>query len=67
MSQVFGSRVEVYNVVDTLMVELVLHQFLDVCKVCHHAIFIERFGTTINSDDAVVPVQTLAFALISKV
>ena len=48
------------------MVQLVFYLFFDVTEVDDHAIGIQFFRATVNSDDPVVTVQVLTFAGIGE-
>ena len=59
--------VEVKEFVEISMVKSLRDKFFQMRKVDYHTVSVQCFGATVDGDDAVMPVQTLALALIIEV
>ena len=62
---ILGRRIDVQHLVDILMIEGVLYDFLDVGEIGHHAILIQLLRLAIDDNDPVMAVQVLALAFES--
>ena len=65
-SHVLRRRIKVHHIVQELVIEFTLHNFLDVRKIDHHSVLVERFGLAEHRDNPVVAVQTAALALVRE-
>ena len=65
-SHVFRRRIKVHHIVQELVIELALHNFLDAREIDHHAVFIESFGLAEHRDNPVVAMQTAALAFVRE-
>ena len=63
---ILGRRIDVQHLVDILMIEGVLYDFLDVGEIGHHAILIQLLRLAIDDNDPVMAVQVLALAFVRQ-
>jgi hypothetical protein len=66
LGDILRGRIDVEQVVDILMVERVLDDALDMGEVRNHTVGVQFVRLAIDDDNPVMPVQTLAFALVGE-
>ena len=63
---IFGCRIQVHYIVQELVIKLSLHDFLDMRKIDHHPVFIERFALAKHRDNPVVAMKSAALAFVRE-
>lgn len=65
-SDIFRCRIERQYLIQVAMIQLALHQFLDMGKISHHPVGIQLTGPATNGDNPIVAMQILTFARIRE-